>query len=132
MWTGLVTVALFFGSMKNTRAFFLACAPAITPSPAIMMTTSSANCFLRVIGDLLFRHILAEPSSKPSATPLFGQPAAGGIPLEHPGGHRGRERGVGGHGHDGHAPARGDLARAGAQSRGGFRREIRADVFQQQ
>ena len=56
MWTGLVTVAPFFGSTKNTRSFlaFMLCALATAPSPASITTTGSTSCFLNVISDLLF------------------------------------------------------------------------------
>ena len=61
MWTGLVTVAPFFGSTKNTRAFaaafaagFFAWAPAKTPNPATITRTGSTSCFLIFIRDLLF------------------------------------------------------------------------------
>ena len=60
MCTGLVTFALFFGSMKNTltapafAAGFLACALAYTPRPTIIPTTGRTSCLLNVISDLLF------------------------------------------------------------------------------
>src|SRR5436305_4717840 len=91
MCTGLVTVAPFFGSMKNARGFFfMACAPAIAPNPAIMTTTSSANGFLRVISGLLFRDILAEPTTKPSATAPLRETPGRRVPNQHV---RGRFRG---------------------------------------
>ena len=98
MCSGLVTVAPFFGSTKNTRGFFAAglarlrCAAATKPNPATRMRTGSASCFPIFISDLLchekgpypfwgqsqsegvrplFEDILA---SKPSAAP-FLQPA---------------------------------------------------------
>ena len=60
MCTGLVTVAPFFGSTKNTLAVaafaagFLACALAKTPNPATITSTGSTSCLLIVISDLLF------------------------------------------------------------------------------
>src|SRR5262245_19116832 len=61
MWTGLVTCAPFFGSMKNTLAFF-ACAPADTLNAPMIATTSSASCFRLCMVTLLWPDIL-EPFS---------------------------------------------------------------------
>src|SRR4051794_29236210 len=81
MCTGLVTVAPFFGSTKNTRAFFevvaffaaglVACAAAPAPNPITVTRTSSASCLLLSIHDSPSPHILAEQASKPSAGRLL-------------------------------------------------------------
>src|SRR6266849_9489073 len=64
MCTGLVTLAPFLGSTKNTRTFFaaaflaagfLVCALAKTPNPATITRTGSTSCLLIFISDLLSR-----------------------------------------------------------------------------
>src|SRR6478609_4638715 len=86
MCTGLVTVALFFGSMKNTFAVaafafvagFFACALAKTPNPATITSTGSTICLLSVISDLLLRgDILERFSFWRSATRPARESAAG-------------------------------------------------------
>src|SRR5437870_1859227 len=79
IFTGLLTVAPFFGSMKNTRGFFgfaadfcAACAPTKAPLPATTATTSSASCFFQFITDSFRRDILA---SKPFSESAFAQPS---------------------------------------------------------
>jgi hypothetical protein len=63
---GLVTVAPFFGSTKNTRGFVLRRRlglPALprNPNPATRMRTGSTSCFPIFISDLLLRgHILSQ------------------------------------------------------------------------
>src|SRR5258708_3033937 len=58
MWTGLLTVALFFGSTKNTRtlvalaAGFFACALTKTPNPTTITRSGSTSCVLIFICDL--------------------------------------------------------------------------------
>src|SRR6185436_13085320 len=112
MCSGLVTVAPFFGSTKNTRGFLAAafaaglaasCAAATNPNPATRMRTGSTI----FISDLLChdcggrqRDILA---SKPSAAPLL-QRAGRRLEGEDARGDRARKRVVGRQRHDRRAP----------------------------
>src|SRR5437762_4278291 len=101
IFTGLFTAAPFFGSMKNTRAFFgfaaagffAACAPTKAPPPATTATTSSASCFFQVIRDSFRRDILA---SKPFSESAFTQPSDRGLQHEDAIGDRARVPLVGG------------------------------------
>src|SRR5262245_41805132 len=121
IWTGLETCAPFFGSMKNTLAFFFACAPADTLNAPMIATTSSASCFRLCMVTLLWPDILAEHAPKPSASPLLGQLSGRRLPSQDPVGGRAPERLVK-RGRDNRRPApAGDGANIGAQ-RGAFLR----------
>src|SRR5262245_5827616 len=116
--------------MKNARGFFLACAPAMTPSPATMITTSSANGFLSLIGDLLFGHILADPTADPSAAPLFGQTAGGRVPMQHTIGRGAGKRRIGRHREERDAPFERDRTHVGAEALGCRRRQTGGGMLQ--
>src|SRR5436305_3564434 len=105
MCTGLVTVALFFGSTKNTRTFFpfapacFDCAPAKALKAVTITRTGSTSCVLSFICDLLSRchcsrsvpaagsdwgrtrvGLGSDPSLTPSAAAQDVEPAATAFP----------------------------------------------------
>src|SRR5579862_5008200 len=80
MCTGLVTVALFFGSTKNTRSFFafaILCALANAPHMATITRTGTTSCFLNVISDLLFALTFYCLRLRRQATPDLRPPGDG-------------------------------------------------------
>src|SRR5581483_5956636 len=90
MWTGLVTVALFFGSTKLTVIFWpfafagvFPCAPRNAPHEATSIPASSTRCFLTFIVSAPFRRILPES-------------AGCGVECDHTRRHGSRERTIGG------------------------------------